>query len=579
MSSSKKSDDTSKIGKSDGKQKNSINSNTDLPKSSLVNAIIDQSEKESGYSASTNQDNSKREKLLRQTEEGTKKAQALLSFSKSALTLIIIISLGIWLYFFAMLDQGNFFHEKLSKQNLATQVDYKTNFLKQIKDDSIDVKKFNKLLKVESLINRIIEIDMENPVLNYKRPQGEKVKSRKDGEVNTMLKTVDIRGNIVYLLEAEILSLENARDVKVDFVKNSLLEILQKCESLKQEINVGSKIEDDLKELFISIEMVTPEEENFPSATTKEYYSAAKSIAQKILLNVKDMNLKNLVTDIKKQAEAIDISTTDADTRATISTLRNIIKKISVARVKSFEQALQAASKLNTEAITDHKIYQKVTTIINTSSHGKEKGDLEAAAVIAKNLGKVNTINALKANRISWSTIIDRIKKIIRLGADLERDTRQIIIKDVNTDIDPNGEFVDIVGYSGKSIKNEIEVRGYVSGSKNYQNKNFTLLADIIDSFERSKYFKDIKGFSFSKRKNRDGDEQAPLNLKMKIQDPSIQDSRDIKIPVKISTEKNETESDKEEVDLIEIQNLDFLQELQVESTEKDTESSSPSVN
>jgi cell division protein FtsL len=496
-----------------------------LVKNSLVDAIVSQAEREASQPKTEHVDT---EKIGQQYKASKDKMHSMLGFSKTILTLVVIASLGVWVYFYAVLSESNYFHEKINQQNLTTQVNAKAQYLAQLKTDVTDTNKFSKLLRIESLANQIVDLDLENPVLNYKRPQGEKVVSRED-ESGQAYRTVDASGKIVYLAEADVVALENARDIRAEFVKNTLSQIIAETADLKSQPDSNAEIEKEFKQITETLTTLSPNETNFPSAITKENYQAAQFLAQSILTKVKDLNLKNLVTDIKKQADAIDTNEADVETKAVVSQLKEIIAKITAQRLTSFEKALGEAAALDVDKITNNDIYQKVIRITGTPGKKANDGDLAAATVIAHNLGKVNIINQLKANRIAWSNVIERVEKIARLGSDLERDAADVIYTDSRADIDPNGKYVTFTGYAGKINKNEIEVRGNALGEAVYKDKNFTLLADLIDAFEGSKYFKDVEGFSFAKNKNRQDEYFAPLNFQLKLQNPSTTESLDIK--------------------------------------------------
>lgn len=528
-------------------------------KSSLVNAIVRQAEKEVGSDPKPQPESPEHPQEPATKEDEKEKARSTLSTAKAVLTLTIIVSLGAWLYFFAMLGESNYFHAKVGKQNLTTEVDYREQLLSQLQTDYTDTRKFSKLLRIEGIANTILELDLENPILNYERPQGERVVPRSSGAggPETLYKTVNENGEIVYLSESEILSLENAQQVRAEFARSTLGEILAKAQELAQTtIKTDGEIENNLSNLTTILETINIIETDFPSAVLKARFSAAQSLAKNILIKVKDLNLKNLVVDIKKQATAIDLSEASVGTQETVLALRNAVQSISVLRPSSFDKALTDVATLVLARITDNEIYQKVIRIIGNPRSSEPGGDLRSAAVIAKNIGKVNTITQLRGGKIAWASVIDRVEKITRLGADLERDTGASP-PDARADIDPDGALVEFIGYAGKTRKNEVELRGNVIGADVYADKNFTLLADLIDAFEASKYFQDVDGFTFSKTKNRQGETIAPLNFKLKLQDPSLADERDAEIarPVTVPVEQT---TNKEVIDLEAIQELDF---------------------
>lgn len=536
-----------------------------LVKNSLVDAIVSQSEREAARKTEQNDT----AKITNKYKSQKDSVEGIHSLSKTLLTLVVVVSLGAWVYFYAVLNENNYFYSKIGKENLTTELNHKKQYLNQISADKTDIDSFSKLLRVESLANQIVDLDLENPVLNYKRPQGEKVVSREDGE-EPLYRTVNSSGQIIYLAEADILALENARNVRVEFTKNALDEIKAEAEELKSLPESSAEIETEFKQLTVMLADVDTKEADFPSAITKENYQAAQMIAQSILTKVKNLNLVNLVTDVKKQAAAIDITKADTATQAIVTKLKNIVTQISPESLNSFETALSEADSLDVDQITDNNIYQKVISITGTPSKKANDGDLAAAAMIAHNLGKVNIINKLKADRVSWSNVIDRIEKIARLGSDLERDPANTTYTDSRKDIDPDGKYVTFTNYTGKLDKGEIEIGGNALGKALYQDKNFTLLADLIDAFEGSKYFKEVDGFSFSKNKNRQDEYFAPIDFNLKIQNPGIADPLDVK---QLSPRNTDGNQSNEAINLKTINNLDFSTGTpRVQSSVKTTE-------
>ena len=87
-----------------------------------------------------------------------------------------------------------------------------------------------------------------------------------------------------------------------------------------------------------------------------------------------------------------------------------------------------------------------------------------------------------------------------------------------------------ITSYSGKSSKDSIEITGRAFGKEFYNARTFSLAADIIDALEGSKYFKDVKGFDFSREKDRDGNISSPIDIQLSLQDLAIPDQRDTPI-------------------------------------------------
>ncbi|MFH0776241.1 MAG: hypothetical protein V1936_01355 [Patescibacteria group bacterium] len=497
---------------------------------SLVNAIVRQAEKEA-----TGELKRSSPEPERMNEDDDKKiALARLGNAKTLLSFVIIAVIAVWVYFFAMLGESNYLHAKFGKENLTTELARKTELLQQIRTDGRDTKKFNKLLRVEALANRVLALDLENPILNYERPEGEKVIPH-EGSTEVLLKTVNSNGEVIYLSEAELRNLESAQKARSESARKELTDIMAQSATFAETIKTDPEIENELGILIAEVAAINPQEAKFPSAVLRSHFAAAQSAASEILRRVKSANLANLVTDIKKQASAIDTTTADETTKKIVTELQTSLGNLSPQRPSSFETAINEIKALNITKISDNEIYQKVVQIVGDPRQEKNDSDLANAAVITRNLGRINTINELRADRIAWSSVIDRAEKIVRLGADLERDTDGTPT-DARRDIDPDGKLVNLVAYAGKSKKGEIEIRGDAFGIENYSGRSFSLLADLIDALESSRYFKDVSGFAFSREENRQGGISSPLNFKLSLQNPAVADKRDIAATAPIKT-------------------------------------------
>ena len=531
---------------------------------SLVSAIVRQAEKEAGGEAK--KASYKTEEALPGSSDERKKAHSLFANSKTLLTLVIVLVGGIWIYFTAMLSESNYFHEKFGKENLTTELNRKTELLQQIRTDNRDTQKFNKLLRVENLANRVLALDLESPILNYERPRGEKVIPR-EGSSNVLLKTVNDEGEVVYLSEAEILNLEKAKEVRVETARAALSAIVTQAATFEGMIKTNPEIEEKLDILMTEVSAIDPMESDFPSAVLKSHFAAAQSAASAILKDVKSRNLENLVADIKKQINLIDTTDLDADTKVVVETLQASLAKLSPQRPSSFETVVNEIRPLDISKISDNDIYQKVLQIVGDPRTENSESDLATAAIITRNLGRINTINELRADRIAWSTVIERAEKIVRLGSDLARDTDGMPL-DATRDIDPDGTLVSLISYAGKSKKGDVEIRGDAFGKDSYTARTFSLLADLIDALEGSKYFKDVSGFAFSREEDRQGNLSSPINFRLSLQDPAVKDPRDVE---KSEPQVEETllEID-EDIDTSDIQSLDFsFEEATSESTTK----------
>jgi len=524
---------------------------------SLVDAIVRQAEKEASLKKEGDGTKKDQNSFFFSDNKAKNKARALLSSARTISGIVIFIAICSWLYFFAMLHESNYFHGKFGFENLTTEMNRKVELSAKISVDIRDTKKFGNFLKVENLASHVLEIDLDSLILNYKAPVGERVVSRssEDQKSEIFVKTTNNLGKIIYVSEAEIRILEDARDAQIDFTKSSIEEIIELVDEL-QNVNI---VNDGIKENFAIVLKeiqkidLEAEKDRFPSSVLKSIFATAQSAAKNIRKEIKNSNLRNLVTDIKNQIQTIDIIGADEPTQKVVVNLQNILTTINSDRPSTFENALVQIETVGIGDISDNAIYSKVVRIIGDSrSTEKDIADLQTAAMIAQNIGRVNIVNILESARIVWSTVIERTQKIARLGSDLERDLDGIPTNE-NRDLDPDGELIGLFTYSGESNRDQIEIQGWVAAEQNYEQRAFTLLADLIDAIEASKYFKNVEGFSFSKETDRDKKVTAPFSLSLILQDPAITDDRDV--------EKNVIERpteilDKEDSDLGDIEFL-----------------------
>ena len=225
--------------------------------SSLVNAIVRQAEKEVG---STKKNQFSFERNLKEESTEKEKARASFANARTLLGFVIIVIVGVWLYFFAMLHADNYFHAKFNKENLTVELNRKTELLQQLRTDDRDTEKFSKLLRVENLVNRVLALDFENPILNYERPEGWQWISREcdNNSTKTLFKTTNSSGEVIYLSEAEIRSLEDTRKIRAEFVGDFLVEILKEAEFLVGKIKTSPEIERELDVLLAKLAAINP---------------------------------------------------------------------------------------------------------------------------------------------------------------------------------------------------------------------------------------------------------------------------------------------------------------------------------
>jgi len=501
---------------------------------SLVDAIVRQAEKKAAPESEKIK-NKKVDDLSQYIDDSRakNKARASLGDARTVFGFVVVVAIGLFFYFFMTLDESNYFYKDFGLENLTTEMNRKTKLSEKILTDIRDTKKFGNLIKIEDLASRIVMVDLENVTLNYAAPIGERVVSREDGEASEIfIKTTNDVGEIIYVPESEIRTSEDMREAKIELAISSIEEIIQLVDELRGVVVSEPKIKEDFKNLlaeFKKINLNEIDKDKFPDSVLKSNFAVVQFAATNILREIKSLNLKNLVIDIKNQIQVIDVIGMDEMTQKVVIELQDILMDIRPEQPSTFKNALVQIETAGIGNISNNAIYQKVARIVNDSeSTSKYRvADLPTAAMIAQNIGRVNVVGILESERIAWSTVIERIQKIARLGADLERDIDNIPMNE-NRDLDANGDLISLFSYSGKSEKNEIEIQGEVFAEQNYEQRAFTLLADLIDAIEASEYFRDVDGFIFAKEISRDGEVGAPFNLSLTLQDPSVSDEYDV---------------------------------------------------
>lgn len=456
-----------------------------------------------------------------ETKQATKRLRNAQSMLASIVGIAVIGSAG---FYIGVFDEDNGALGSVGIYNLPATVAARETLAKTLETDLTDTRRFTAMMQLEEIATKVSNLDLDDTGLNYRPPEGGAV-AAEDGSES--YRTTDEKGNVIYIPTTEVNQKQSVRAARTDFARTALTQILLVANDLEL-TRLPAKIAAPAKQLTGYLKTIDLEETNFPSVTTRTDFRLAQGVARDLMSELKEKNLGNLVADLKKQAQTIDTYKSNVETQALVRDLITSLEKINVGKPSSFTDALNRATALRSSlsSIDNDTVYRKVIALIGDGD--THEGDLTAAANIAQNLARETAINRLDAQRVAWSSIIESTEKIARLGADQLADNGTHPT-DARRDIDAGGAMFRFTGYSAKSDKREVEVRGRVVGNDAYAGRNFTAIADFADALEGSPVFKNVEATTYTKTKDLSGVISSPIAVKLTLQNAGETDTRDIK--------------------------------------------------
>jgi len=428
-------------------------------KNSLIDAIVKKAEETS------------REKITTKIDDRDPYAGAMLA--KIALSSSLIFAFLSLLISASALSKSNLINSKFDKENLSTTLDSKKSILRQVGNDIDDVKNFNSLIQLENLSRNIVELETDSESI-------EKLKSE----------TISLQKE---LFKKRVQSIKkNAEDLRIlntenDVIKKSSKEMLK----LIKNIDIDNLIDSGV------------------TSADYTYITSAKISAKEIMVEIKEMNLRNMINNLKKQAKIISTINDSSEKNQSITSFTEGVEKISIRRINSLESAVSLHDEIILPA-DNQDLLSKIEIL------GE---DLKDAAKISKNLGRLTISNDIEKQRIKWSEVIENVKTVTRLGADLKSDLDQNYVDPVARDLDPEETLITFTGFSTDSEDRTIEIKGQANGVKKYKDQSITLLANLIDAFESSNLFQGVEGYNFSKNISNDGSIYTPISIKLNLQE------------------------------------------------------------
>jgi hypothetical protein len=148
--------------------------------------------------------------------------------------------------------------------------------------------------------------------------------------------------------------------------------------------------------------------------------------------------------------------------------------------------------------------------------------DFELRSILGKILQEgiddISLIAQLRQRRARWPELLSRIDELSRrvdllYGKSLFESIGGIRYSNFEFDVD----------------QGEVNISGLV---KTEDTKTFTLMADLIDTFEKSPYFKDVDLRNFAKAKASGANFTGSIQLNFSLQDPDEVDVRDEANPI-----------------------------------------------
>lgn len=135
------------------------------------------------------------------------------------------------------------------------------------------------------------------------------------------------------------------------------------------------------------------------------------------------------------------------------------------------------------------------------------------AQIRSADADEFSVVNTLRTKRLDWRQVIQDIHEVV---TENDQHYGQGVFK-------ITGGFL-FSSYRFDSKSGRISLTGI---TKTIDSKTFTLIANLVDSIEKSPKFKDIDFRSFSKSKDESGDFTSSLNIEFSLQAPGEKDPRD----------------------------------------------------
>lgn len=237
-------------------------------------------------------------------------------------------------------------------------------------------------------------------------------------------------------------------------------------------------------------------------------------------LQILGAKIKKSLAEVQKilnQPMGIDVFSREP---VTLEERENLYETHLKTELASQKAAVSSNVKLNENEI---RIFDNVIRFVENKSFRNMLRSQDLAKISEDDFGKMLTrireegtdelsaIDKIRRKRLNWGELISNIHDVTRKADPLYG---QGMFKTV-------GGFL-FSAYSFDSKTGRVNISGVTQTS---DSKTFSFISKLVDSIERSRFFKDIDFRSFSKSRNDNGDFSSSLNLEFSIQ--SGDDSRD----------------------------------------------------
>lgn len=444
-------------------------------------------------------------------------AHASVRRAKNLLTGVIATSLAVVAVSFATLSEGNSVLGFFGQKNLSANLTAQKSKLESVSSQNTSVSAAIAIMQAESLASRAVNINLESPDLLFSREQVSMLDLGRYAYTDSFGAVVELNDDS---LNAKDATSRQQRESARTAIAGMQAE-LAKMSAATAPGELGKSIA-AFKE---SVSGIKADESNFPSGATRQAMRSAQQAARVIVAKAPEATLQALIKDLNDQIAALQLEASDESTKLALDTASQALAGLSTKNPATFERAMKELAGISLSGVTDKDLHDRMAALFGQNP--AVPSDLATAGMIANNLGRGTMIFDIANSRYNWTTIIDNVRTIARLGADMAPDSGAAYL-DSRRDINPDGaQRITFTGFGTQADKKTIDIRGELLGTGDFNEKNFGLLSTYIDALEGSPVFQDVDGFTFSRSRNQNNEYTTPINITATLQPLGTTDARD----------------------------------------------------